>query len=34
MGLVFTGRYEFAEKRFYYALSTDFVFKPFPALND
>ena len=34
VGLVFTGRYEFAEKRFYYALSTDFVFKPFPALND
>lgn len=34
MGLVYTGRYEFAEKRFYYALSTDFVFRPFPALND
>lgn len=34
MGLVYSGRYEFAEKRFYYALSTDFAFKPFPALND
>ena len=34
VGLVYTGRYEFAEKRFYYALSSDFTFRPFPALND
>ena len=34
MGLVFTGRYEFAEKRFYYATSSDITFRPFPALND
>ena len=35
MGLVYTGRYEFATKRFYYALSNDnMVFRPFPALND
>ena len=34
LGLVFTGRYEFAEKRFYYATSQDFSFKAFPALND
>jgi DNA repair protein RadA/Sms len=31
---VFTGRYEFAEKCFFYATSSDFTFKPFPALND
>lgn len=34
MGIVYAGRYEFAEKRFYYATSKDFNFKPFPALND
>ena len=34
MGLVYTGRYEFAEKRFYYAMSNDFTFRPLPALND
>lgn len=34
VGLVYTGRYEFACKRFYYATSADFTFKPFPALND
>lgn len=34
LGLVYNGKYEFAEKRFYYATSNDFVFKPFPALND
>ena len=34
LGLVFTGRYEFAEKRFFYATSSDFTFKPFPAMND
>jgi len=31
LGLVFTGRYEFAEKRFYYATSSDITFRPFPA---
>ena len=34
MGLVFTGRYEFAEKRFYYCTSGDFTFRAFPTLND
>ena len=34
VGLVYTGRYEFAEKRFYYCTSGDFTFRPFPALND
>lgn len=34
MGLNYSMRYEFPEKVFYYASSTDFVFKPFPALND
>jgi radial spoke head protein 9 len=34
MGLVYTGRYEFATKRFYYATTQDFSFKPFPTLND
>lgn len=34
VGLVYTGRYEFATKRFYYATTQDFSFKPFPALND
>lgn len=34
MGLVYTGRYEFPEKRFYYATSNDYVFRAFPALND
>lgn len=34
VGLVYTGRYEFATKRFYYATSNEFVFRPFPALND
>jgi len=34
VGLVYTGRYEFAEKRFYYATTGDFVFRPFPTLND
>ena len=34
IGLVYSGRYEFAEKRFYFATSNDFTFKPFPALND
>jgi radial spoke head protein 9 len=34
VGLVYTGRYEFAEKRFYFATSGDFTFRAFPALND
>lgn len=34
MGLVYTGRYEFPVKNFYYATSLDFTFKPFPALNE
>ena len=34
VGLVYTGRYEFAEKRFYYSTSSDYTFRPFPALND
>lgn len=34
VGLVFTGRYEFAEKRFYYCTSSDFTFRAFPVLND
>ena len=34
MGLIYTGRYEFADKRFYYATTSDFAFKPFPTLND
>ena len=33
-GLVYTGRYEFADKRFYFATSNDFHFRPFPAVND
>lgn len=34
MGLVYTNKYEFPIKSFYYATSQDFQFKPFPALND
>ena len=33
-GLVYTGRYEFADKRFYFATSNDFHFRPVPAVND
>lgn len=34
MGVTFSDKYEFPEKRFYWASSADFIFKPFPALND
>jgi hypothetical protein len=34
VGYNYSMRYEFPEKVFFWALSTDFVFKPFPALND
>ena len=33
MGLTYNGKYEFPEKRFYYATSADFEFKAFPELN-
>jgi len=31
MGVTFTDKYEFPEKRFYWASSRDFKFQPFPA---
>lgn len=34
VGYNYSMRYEFPEKVFFWALSTDFVFRPFPALND
>ena len=34
VGYNYTMKYEFPEKVFFWALSSDFVFKPFPALND
>ena len=34
MGVIYNERYEFPEKKFYYASSSDFIFKKFPALND
>lgn len=33
MGTSYTDKYEFPEKRFYWALSTDFKFQAFPDLN-
>ena len=33
MGITYSDKYEFPEKRFYWALSTDFKFQPFPELN-
>jgi len=33
MGVTFTDKYEFPTKCFYWASSTDFKFKPFPAVN-
>lgn len=33
MGLVFREMYEFPIKSFYWALSSDFTFRPFPSLN-
>ena len=34
MGVTYTDKYEFPEKRFFWASSTDFKFKAFPELND
>ena len=34
MGVTYTDKFEFPEKRFYWATSVDFKFKPFPTLND
>ncbi|CDW77660.1 UNKNOWN [Stylonychia lemnae] len=34
VGIDYSNHYEFPHKKFYYALSTNFQFKPFPALND
>jgi len=34
MGVTFTDKYEFPSKCFYWASSTDFKFKPFPARNE
>ena len=34
MGITYTDKYEFPEKRFFWALSTDYHFQPFPAKND
>jgi len=34
MGVTYTDKYEFPEKRFYWASSNDFKFKAFPTLND
>jgi hypothetical protein len=31
MGVTFTDKFEFPEKRFYWASSTDFKFFPFPS---
>lgn len=33
MGVTYTDKYEFPEKRFYWASSTDFKFKAFPEIN-
>ena len=34
MGVTYTDKYEFPEKRFYWALSTNYSFCAFPAKND
>lgn len=34
MGIIFSDKYEFPEKKFYYASSKDFIFYKFPELND
>lgn len=34
MGITYSDKYEFPEKRFYWALSSDFAFSPFPDVND
>jgi radial spoke head protein 9 len=33
MGITYSDKYEFPEKNFYYALSSDFKFVAFPPLN-
>jgi len=34
MGVIYCERYEFPEKKFFYASSSDFVFKKFPKLEE
>jgi len=34
MGVSYSDKYEFPEKRFYWALSTDFKFEAFPDVNE
>lgn len=34
LGITYTDKYEFPEKRFFWASSNDFKFKAFPAMND
>lgn len=34
LGVTYTDKYEFPEKRFYWASSSDYKFKPFGAIND
>ena len=34
VGLTYTGKYEFPQKQFYWALSSNFEFQQFPDLND
>ena len=34
LGVCYAGRYEFPEKKFYWATSKNMVFQPMPALND
>ena len=34
LGITYTDKYEFPEKRFYWCSSADFKFKPFPSIND
>ena len=34
MGVTYTDKYEFPEKRFFWASSNNFTFKAFPPIND
>ena len=34
LGVTYTDKYEFPEKRFYWATSADYKFKQFPTIND
>jgi len=34
LAISYSNKYEFPEKSFYYASSSDFTFKKFPVLND